>query len=288
MRPSRPAWSATRWRGRSSRWVRGWRGLGSATGCWPAAVRRPRRARRDRRGQLRVKLPEDWSYEEGAAAPVVYATAYAGLIRYGSVHEGERISCTPRRAVWASPPPRSASTWARRSSAPPPPEARGGARLGVDHPIDYRTQDFVKEVRRISGEKRLLDLVMDAIGGKSFRKSFSLLPRGRPARLLWHLLGAGAASAAAGLRRSRPSPRCRSSPGQADERVQGRDRAEHEDALGREGIPGRVVGPLRAWIEEGRIRPVVAEAFPLERAAEAHRFMHERKNVGKSCWPASP
>src|SRR5215208_6196786 len=38
-----------------------------------------------------VPLPDDWSYEEGAALPVVYATAYAALIRYGAVHEGERV-----------------------------------------------------------------------------------------------------------------------------------------------------------------------------------------------------
>jgi NADPH:quinone reductase-like Zn-dependent oxidoreductase len=35
------------------------------------------------------------------------------------------------------------------------------------------------------------------------------------------------------------------------------------------------------WIDQGLLRPVVAEAFPLERVGEAHRFMNERKNVGK-------
>ena len=35
-----------------------------------------------------VPLPDDWSYEEGAAVPVNYATAYAGLIRYGSLRAG--------------------------------------------------------------------------------------------------------------------------------------------------------------------------------------------------------
>src|SRR5215204_7207341 len=38
-----------------------------------------------------VPLPDEWSYEEGAAFPVNYATAYAGVVRYGSVHEGERV-----------------------------------------------------------------------------------------------------------------------------------------------------------------------------------------------------
>lgn len=41
------------------------------------------------------------------------------------------------------------------------------------------------------------------------------------------------------------------------------------------------VDPLRGWIDDGSIRPVVAEAFPLEQGAEAHRYLHEGKNVGK-------
>src|ERR687884_1800955 len=38
-----------------------------------------------------VPLPDDWSFEEGAALPVVYATAYAAVDRYGSLREGERV-----------------------------------------------------------------------------------------------------------------------------------------------------------------------------------------------------
>jgi NADPH:quinone reductase-like Zn-dependent oxidoreductase len=39
--------------------------------------------------------------------------------------------------------------------------------------------------------------------------------------------------------------------------------------------------PLEQWLDQGLLKPVVAEAFPLERVGEAHRFMGERKNVGK-------
>ena len=41
------------------------------------------------------------------------------------------------------------------------------------------------------------------------------------------------------------------------------------------------IQPLSEWIEAGAIRPVVAEAFPLERGGEAHTFIAERKNIGK-------
>src|SRR3954471_129821 len=38
-----------------------------------------------------VPLPDDWSYEEGAAFPVNYMTAYAGLVRYGNLYPGEKV-----------------------------------------------------------------------------------------------------------------------------------------------------------------------------------------------------
>ena len=48
-----------------------------------------------------------------------------------------------------------------------------------------------------------------------------------------------------------------------------------------EGGIKRAIEPLQADLEAGRLEPVVAEAFPFERAADAHRFIHERRNIGK-------
>ena len=50
---------------------------------------------------------------------------------------------------------------------------------------------------------------------------------------------------------------------------------DHIDMLRREMLG------LLADCEAGRIKPVVDRSFPLERAADAHRFMQERRNVGK-------
>jgi NADPH:quinone reductase-like Zn-dependent oxidoreductase len=47
------------------------------------------------------------------------------------------------------------------------------------------------------------------------------------------------------------------------------------------GSLSEYVDPLTTWARDGRIQPVVAEAFPLERGAEAHRSMHEGRNIGK-------
>jgi NADPH:quinone reductase-like Zn-dependent oxidoreductase len=50
----------------------------------------------------------------------------------------------------------------------------------------------------------------------------------------------------------------------------------------REGLD-RVIEPLSREIEQGTIQidPVVAETFPFDRAGDAHRFIAERKNIGK-------
>jgi NADPH:quinone reductase-like Zn-dependent oxidoreductase len=41
------------------------------------------------------------------------------------------------------------------------------------------------------------------------------------------------------------------------------------------------IRPLDKLMEQGVVDPVVSEAFPIERAADAHRYMSERKNIGK-------
>jgi NADPH:quinone reductase-like Zn-dependent oxidoreductase len=230
-----------------------------------------------------VPLPEDWSYEEGASFVVHYVTAYAGLVRYGSLREGEDVllhaaaggvgiaSTQVARA-------RGARTIYGTASASKHDVIRG---LGVDHPIDYASRDFRTEVRRIAGEDQPLDVVMDAIGGSSFRKSWSLLGAGG------RLVCFGASSMMAGEKRSvrtmaravatmpifHPVPMMRSS-----RSVIGLNMLRLWDA---KGSFDEYLEPLRAGIEDGTLRPVVAEAFPLERAADAHRYLAERKNIGK-------
>ncbi|MEA2430063.1 MAG: hypothetical protein QOI19_536, partial [Thermoleophilaceae bacterium] len=129
-----------------------------------------------------LPLPDDWSYEEGAALVVHYVTAYAGLVRYGSLRPGENVllhAAAGGVGIASTQVARAegAGTIYGTASRSKHDVIRS---LGVDHPIDYATQDFRKEVRRIAGAEQPLDLVMDAIGGSSFRKSWSLLgPGGR-------------------------------------------------------------------------------------------------------------
>lgn len=48
-----------------------------------------------------------------------------------------------------------------------------------------------------------------------------------------------------------------------------------------EGSLDRVIEPLFAGLQEGNLKPVVAESFSFDRAPDAHRFIAERRDVGK-------
>ena len=56
-------------------------------------------------------------------------------------------------------------------------------------------------------------------------------------------------------------------------------------ALGGDGqvtlVSPDAIEPLLEGLEKGDLVPVVAESFPFDRAAEAHRFIAERRNIGK-------
>lgn len=229
-----------------------------------------------------LPLPDDWSYEKGAALPVVYATAYAGMIRYGSVREGERVLIhSAAGGVGIASTQLGKHLGAELFGTASPQKHDAIREQGIAHAIDYRSQDPAKEIRRITGEKKPLDLVMDALGGNSFRKSFGLLRAG--GRLIAYGISEGGGGERRQLTKAlkmvattplfTPLTMMRDS-----KAVIGLNMLTLWDD---KGSLDEFIQPLTQLMDDGVVDPVVSEAFPLEKAADAHRYMSERKNVGK-------
>jgi synaptic vesicle membrane protein VAT-1 len=154
----------------------------------------------------------------------------------------------------------------------------------VDHPIDYRTQDFAEEVRRLTAGDGV-DVIMDALGPASFRKDYRLLRQG--GRLVMY----GYSESESAGRRNLPAmartllrmpvatiPWWKSLALMNENKgVFGLNMLKWWD---REGLD-RVIDPLLEDLRGGGIVPVVAESFPFEQAANAHAFIAERRNIGK-------
>lgn len=231
-------------------------------------------------------LPDRFSFGQGAAFPVNYGTAYAALIVMGSLRQGDRVLIHAAAGGVGI----SATQIARNAGA----EIFGTASAskhdairaqGVDHPIDYRTLDFEAEVMRITGGEGI-DLAMDALGPTSFRKDYRLLRAG--GRLVMYGLSEGSKEGkrdVPAMLKSLVSMPTATMPWWKSLMVMN----ENKGVFGlnmlkwwdTEGSLDRVVEPLMADLEAGRLQPVVAEEFPFERAGEAHRFIAERRNVGK-------
>ena len=220
-------------------------------------------------------LPDGLSFEEGAAVPVNYLTAYLGLRRFGALEPGERVFLHAAAggvgiAATQIAKHRGAEVWG--SASPGKHDAIRG--FGVDHAVDY-TQD--------GWEKGLppMDVVMDALGGKSFRRSYDMLRAGG------RLIAFGAAGVVDGEKRNLVAagktaltmPRFNLiKQMSASKAVIGLNMLTIWDEL---GSLESFMGAIEELLAEGALEPVVAKAFPFDQAAEAHRYIGERRNVGK-------
>jgi NADPH:quinone reductase-like Zn-dependent oxidoreductase len=233
-----------------------------------------------------LPLPEQLSFEQGAAFPVNYGTAYAALIVMGSLREGSRIlihAAAGGVGIAATQIARNVGAEIFGTASPAKHEAIRAQ--GVDHAIDYRGQDFEAEVVRLTGGEGV-DLVIDALGPTSFRKDYRLLRAG--GRLVMFGLSeaqpSGSRSIPAALRSLASMPLA-TMPWWKSLNMMN----ENKGVFGlnmlswweREGNLDRVTEPLVADLEAGRLEPVVAAAFPFDRAGEAHEFIGQRRNVGK-------
>ena len=219
-------------------------------------------------------LPDQISFEQGAAIPVNYSTAWEAIVRAGNVQPGERVlihSAGGGVGIAATQLAKQAGAevWGTASSGKH--EAIRG--FGVDHPVDYRSAGWERGLPKF-------DLVMDAIGGASFRRSYNLLRAGG------RLVCFGASALVAGERRNVLAA--------ARTAVQMpwfsiiRQMSSSRSVIGLNVLTlwdehgsDRWSGPLTELLGEGTIQPVVAESFPFDQAPAAHEFIAERRNVGK-------
>ncbi|MET0927734.1 MAG: medium chain dehydrogenase/reductase family protein [Solirubrobacterales bacterium] len=235
-------------------------------------------------GQV-VPLPKELSFEQGAAFVVNYTTAYAALMIMGGLKADERLlihAAAGGVGIAATQVAKGIGAEIFGTASASKHEAIKDQ--GVEHAIDYRNQDFAAEVTRITGGTGL-DLIIDAVGPSSFRKDYGILRAG--GRLVMY----GASEIQTGEKRDLATalralarmPRATMPWWKSlaimneNKGVFGLNMLRWWDA---EGLD-RVLEPLADGLAGGQYKPVVAEAFSFERAPDAHRFIAERRNVGK-------
>ena len=222
-----------------------------------------------------MPIPDWLSFEEAAAVPEAWFTAYLNLFREGAIAAGEVVLLHAAGSGVGTAAIQLAKRAGARVAATVRSAAKAGAleALGADLVVDTTARDFAEAVEERFG-KASVGLVLDPVGGATLGGNVRLLARGGRLVLIATM---GGGSAELDLR-AVLTKRLRV----VGSTLRARPLAEKADltsAFVRDVLPG---------FADGRFRPLVDSVFPLDRAADAHRRMASNENVGKIVLTVAP
>jgi synaptic vesicle membrane protein VAT-1 len=225
--------------------------------------------------------PESLTFEQGAAIPVNYLTAWALLVTMGGLQPDEAVLIHNAGGGVGL----AALEIAKHIGAKTFGTASAGKheflkQRGLDHAIDYRNRDWLPVLKDLT-DGRGVELVIDPLGGDSWKKSFrALRATGRMG-----VFGMSVASASGIRGKLRALKAIAQMPRYNPLGLMNRNKGVFGLNLGHMWGEGEKV---RGWtqeimrgVAEGWIRPHVDRAFPFDQIADAHRHLEGRKNIGK-------
>ena len=202
-------------------------------------------------------IPDGLSFEEAAAIPLVFLTAWHMLVQQVKVQPGEEILILAAGSGVGSAAIQIAKLFGARviATASTDEKLQKAGELGADELINYADKDFLEEVKRLKN-KRGVDIVLEHVGKSTWENSIKALKKGG------RLVTCGATT--------------------------GYDpttdlRYVFSKALKIFGnFMGRKEGLKRAlqFFPE-KLKPVIDTSFPLQDAAKAHQRLMNREQFGK-------
>jgi putative PIG3 family NAD(P)H quinone oxidoreductase len=215
-----------------------------------------------------LPVPGPLSLVEAAALPETFFTVWTNVFERGRLVGGETLLVHGGSSGIGTTAIQLAVARGARAlaTAGSDEKCRACEALGAARAINYRTEDFVDVVERVT-EGRGVDVVLDMVGGDYFPRNLeSLAVEGRLVQIA--LLGGGRSTVDLGrvLRRRLTVTGSTLRPRTVAQK-------------------GAIAGALRheVWplLEAGRVAPVIHATFPLADAAGAHRLMETSAHIGK-------
>ena len=223
-----------------------------------------------------VPLPDSMSFEQGAAVPVNYATAWAALQGYGSLRAADQVlvhAAAGGVGIAAIQLAKAAGAIVHGTASPG--KHTRLVELGVDKAIDYRRDGWWNGLGPY-------DMVLDGLGGTSLKRSFSLLRPG--GRLVAYGLSALQQGEKRSLLRAAPHALAMLRGLSLIDQISDSKTVVGINMLRLWDDRGTLepwIGPLSTALADGTASPVVHAAVPFADAPEAHRILAARENVGK-------
>ena len=213
--------------------------------------------------QLLLPVPEEWSFEQAAAIPVAFATAYHGLLDLAGLEAGERVLIHAGAGgvgMAAIQIARHTGAEVFATASPAKWEALREAGIDEDHIASSRDLEFARKFLQVTDGEGV-DVVLNSLAGEYVDASLRLLPRG--GRFL--------------------------EMGRTDIRDPDRVAADHPgvsyrafDIVGVDAErTGEILAEVVALFERGAFHHSRIAGWDMREAPRAFRHLREGRNVGK-------
>ena len=224
---------------------------------------------------------DQFSPEENAAFIVNYMTAWVGLMKLARLQSSDSVLVNAAAGGVGTAAVQLAKAMGCKvfGTASQPEKLQLLKELGVDHPINYRELDFASVVRDAQSGGGV-DVVLELVGGETFRKSRGLLnPFGK-------LVIAGMAGLNWSKRNPLTWPHLLKNIPQAKILQMAQCSTgllathsgyliEHREVVEQEWKT------LTEYVQKHRIKPIVSKVFPFEELPQAHEYIESRQSYGK-------
>ena len=215
-----------------------------------------------------IAVPPNLSIKEAGATPETLMTVWHNVFERGALKAGETLLIHGGSSGIGTMAIQLAKAFGSKVIVTVGSQDKADActKLGADHAINYKTQDFVAEVKTMTGGKGC-DVILDMVGGDYVERNYDAAAvDGRIVQIAL-LGGAKATITIAKLMVKRLNHTGSTL----------RPRSNADKAAMVAAIEAKVM-PL---VREGRVKPLMDSSFPLEKAADAHRRMETSEHIGK-------
>jgi NADPH2:quinone reductase len=212
--------------------------------------------------------PKGYDSLQAAALPETYFTVWANLFGHGRLAAGETVLIHGGTSGIGVTAIQLAKAFGARVITTAGSAAKCAAclELGADAAIDYRTQDFAEEVKRLTDGKGV-DVILDMVGADYFARNLKSLARDGRLVIIAFL---GGFKTEADLR-----PIMVKRLTVTGSTMRPRTTAEKGD------IAAALAAKVWPLLEAGKAGPRIFQTFPLAEAAAAHRLMESSAHIGK-------
>lgn len=217
-----------------------------------------------------IKIPDNFSFEQGAAIPEVFLTAFQTLYWIGKLTNHETVLIH----AGASGVGTAAIQLAKKISDAKVIVTAGSKKklefceqLGADVLINYKEQAFEEEVLRVTDGKGV-DLILDFIGADYWEKNLaSIKQAGR-----WVLIGTLGGGIVQKVNLMALMAKY--------VQINGTLLTPRSDQY-KADLTKEFAGVVLPFFEDGSIQPIIDTVFPIKDVAAAHTYMEENRNMGK-------